>query len=536
MASASFLGFDVNNLICGEAGVERPPLTSLACAQPPIGAREGFFSNEDDAIFSVNEQESGDEEESEPTEDVLLNWGMVHGEEGAEKKRDWTRVIEEQGVAANGAYDDWTDEEVEDEEGSSRRVRRRPVDKAWPRIRASDNRNWARNAASGAPVPRLIYVHEDRLRLCFLLHDGPARTIMQSARSQFEKLTKDLGGCIKTSAFKKKTCDKIAYMLPESSWHISCATLISRTTMGMWPSAQGAIALLEDMLNRLNAPRIKYAPGACRVCDDGTMVVALDDGGWTAEFRCKLEESGLGDGTRSTPEDVSPREGVPHMRLAPRHGESSHASSCVALVGRLFIPEQLSEKELGKMRKVLKAFRTRQSSQQRSGSACDPQAVAPRSRSVRSAGSGVVATRGWRSYSQRPNGRSPEGVSSAIASGGGPVTSAVDSSPLPLDLPTNPPAVSPGLPSTALSQPSRTAERPSTGRGQGRSRSMVPFSFAARSRLGGSSAEPGRSGSRAGFVAACDLELSVLSMVREQEWCMGRYILEGEFELESTGV
>ena len=56
--------------------------------------------------------------------------------------------------------------------------------------------------------------------------------------------------------------------------------------------------MLEDMLNRLNAPRIKYAPGACRVCDDGTMVVALDDGGWTAEFRRKLEESGLGDGTR----------------------------------------------------------------------------------------------------------------------------------------------------------------------------------------------------------------------------------------------
>ena len=72
---------------------------------------------------------------------------------------------------------------------------------------------------------------------------------------------------------------------------------------------------------------------------------------------------------------------------------------------------------------------------------------------------------------------------------------------------------------------------------------MVPFNFnSGRSRHNGSSGTGTRtiSGRDAGGMnrtsssVAHDLGLSVLSMVREQKWCMGQFVLEGEFELEST--
>ena len=122
-------------------------------------SREGLFPSEgvdgqagveEGIIFS--EDESEDEGVAESV-DVLLRWGMVHGD-GDERKRGLAPFREEErGAEATAAKeltsvfgsanDDWTDEEGDDGE-ESRRVRRRPVDKAWPRVRTTDNRNWAR--------------------------------------------------------------------------------------------------------------------------------------------------------------------------------------------------------------------------------------------------------------------------------------------------------------------------------------------------------------------------------------------------------
>mmetsp|Transcript_93702 Transcript_93702/g.268167 ORF Transcript_93702/g.268167 Transcript_93702/m.268167 type:complete len:557 (+) Transcript_93702:242-1912(+) len=555
--ASSFLGFDVL-LICGEGSENNPRavsshnrtrsigaagqgengLTGLFPGQGPVGrpgrgrgvdggagggedGGAGFMDRERETTIVFSEDEESEDEGDEERDDggALLRWGVVHEE----------------------------DEEAEDGEGARGEAHRVH---AWPQRRPTDQRNWARDAVSGSPVPRLIYVHEDRLRLCFLLQDGMARTMMLNARRQFEKLAKDLASCTKASAFKKSDfLTKSVYFLPESSWHISCATLITRTTMDVWPSAQGAIALLEDMLNTLKAPTINYSNGSCRVCDDGTMVVSLDDGGWTKDFRLKLEQSGLGKGKGSK------RDGIPHMRLAPRQGESSHASKCVAVVGRLFLSEDLSDKDLAKVKKVLKAFANKQNQQRVSGGATQGvqagsgQGVAQHTSSVRpggGGGGGVSSSRGWRSSSARPNTTanvtplnaatpaSPATATTAAsggASGGGPLTSTADSSPVPPDTPTSAHATPPPPPPGAL------ASRPTRRATSGRSRSMVPFSFNTTRSSSGNSSVARFKGRGAGCSLGSgngDLELSVLSMVREQVWCMAQYVLEGEFELEAV--
>ena len=120
---------------------------------------EGLFASEgiegqdgggEGIVFSEDESE---EEGLEEGFDVLLRWGMVHGDD-EEKTRRAMPFKEERGGAevavpnevasafVKNEYD-LTDEEGEDEE-ESRRLRRRPVDKAWPRVRTTDNRNWAR--------------------------------------------------------------------------------------------------------------------------------------------------------------------------------------------------------------------------------------------------------------------------------------------------------------------------------------------------------------------------------------------------------
>ena len=134
------------------------------------------------------------------------------------------------------------------------------------------------------------------------------------------------------------------YFFPEASWHISVATLLATSTNGDWPSAQAAVGSLEEFTAAQGMAPTLTAAGV-RICDDGTLLVAFRDGGWCRRYRDELRMSSLGRG-----------ELVPGMKLAARQPDSDHATHAVAVIGRIFMNDGLSENEKRKVRNVVRNF------------------------------------------------------------------------------------------------------------------------------------------------------------------------------------